>query len=116
MASAMPKQQPTSTALAAEVELRGEVDVPRGGHGTPWPPCSFAREVIVTDQHDRPFGLNRIAIQEFKKLIEADASLSERCKNAVLGLIQDGSPPSSLTELETMMKGGEDVGSQRIEG
>jgi len=56
--------------------------------------------------------LNTVAIQEFKKLVDADSSLSEVWKKAVLALIQGGDVPPSLTELDAMLKRGNDDSSK----
>jgi len=50
--------------------------------------------------------LNSVAIQEFKRLVEADESLSEVWKKAVLALVQDGDVPASLVELDAVLKRG----------
>ncbi|MGA8764576.1 MAG: hypothetical protein WB562_17035 [Candidatus Sulfotelmatobacter sp.] len=50
--------------------------------------------------------LNAVAIQEFKKYVEADESLTEEWKRAVLGLVQDGDVPPSLAELDALLKRG----------
>lgn len=50
--------------------------------------------------------LNVVAIQEFRKLVEADDALSEVWKKAVLTLTQAGDVPPSLTELDAFLKKG----------
>jgi hypothetical protein len=57
--------------------------------------------------------LNIVAIQEFKKLVDADSSLSEVWKKAVLALVQGGDVPPSLAELDAMLKRGSHDSSER---
>ena len=59
----------------------------------------------MTDQQAKSSDLNRIAIQEFRKLIEADGALSDGWKKVILELVRDGSPPASLVNLESIVKG-----------
>lgn len=59
----------------------------------------------MTDQQPDSSDLNRIAIQEFRKLIEVDGILSEDWKKMVLDLVKEGSPPPSLVTLESVVKG-----------
>jgi hypothetical protein len=63
-----------------------------------------------------PSDLNIVAIQEFKKLVDADSSLSEVWKKAVLALVQGGDVPPSLAELDAMLKRGNDDSSKGNKG
>jgi len=74
----------------------------------------FCFEVKMTAQTTSD--LNIVAIQEFKKLVEADGSLSEVWKNAFLALVQGGDVPPSLAELDAMLKRGKDDSSKRNKG
>lgn len=60
--------------------------------------------------------LNLIAIEELKKLLETDASVTDEWKKAMLGLIDDGVVPSSLGKLEAVVKGGSNVDPKRGQG
>jgi hypothetical protein len=76
----------------------------------------YRDEATVTEAQSSSCDLNLIAIEELKNLLEADASVTNEWKKAMLGLINDGAVPSSLTKLEAVVKGGTNVDPKRGQG
>jgi hypothetical protein len=60
----------------------------------------------MSAQREELSDLNRVAIQEFRRLVETDQTLSEPWKKITLDLTEDRDVPISLTDLEALLKKG----------